>query len=387
MPKTVTNEDFVKKLYEVNKNIKPLEEYRRCRDKIKFKCLIDGTIFESTPNNALRGHGCPLCGIRKGSVNATKTKISKSPSTLLGNKHPHLIPYLKNKDDAFLYGYTSKLPVDWICLECNYEFSKPPFNFYNGSIVCPNCIKNDSYPNRFMFDILTQLEIEFEREYSPDWIKPKRYDFYFCKDNIEYIIEMDGRLHINEDVQKNDKEKDDAANEHGIKIIRIDCDYINTNTRYQFIKSNILKSELSNILDLESINFDQSNAFALKNEVNHVCELWEKYKDLDEIQKDTKLTLYTIKKYLNFGQENNMCSYNHEQCMEDRKQKRIEEGKHGRSKMVMCDQTGEIFSNMKAAERKYHCNVSAFFYQNRGYAGQLSDGTKLTWTKIIKEVS
>lgn len=387
MPKKVTHEDFVKRLYEINKNIIPLEKYQKCIDKIKFQCSIDGTIFESTPNNALRGHGCPLCGMKKGSVNAKKTKILKNPETLLGNKYPHLISYLKNKDDAFLYGYTSRHPIDWICPDCNFEFLKAMSKFSQGNFVCPNCINNESYPNRFMFNILTQLKINFEKEYSPEWIKPKRYDFYFIKNNNEYIVEMDGGFHRDKEVKENDKEKDKAAIQHNIKVIRIDCDYIKLDARYEYIKDNVVNSELNEILDLQLVDFNESNAFALKNEVNNVCELWEKYKDLDKIQEDTKLTLYTIKKYLNFGHENNMCSYNHEQCMEERKQKRIKEGKHARSVAVMCDQTGETFTSMKEAENKYNCSVSNFFYNNGKHAGQLPDGTKLTWTKIIKEVS
>ena len=39
---------------------------------------------------------------------------------------------------------------------------------------------------------------------------------------------------------------------------------------------------------------------------------------------------------------------------------------------------------MREANKKYHCNVSSYFYQNRNYAGILPDGTKLTWRKVNK---
>ena len=61
MPQKLTNEEFVHKLHDVNPNIKPLDKYKLAREKIRFECLLDGTVFSSTPNNALRGHGCPLC--------------------------------------------------------------------------------------------------------------------------------------------------------------------------------------------------------------------------------------------------------------------------------------------------------------------------------------
>lgn len=387
MPIKVTNEDFVEKLHNVNPNVIALEKYKKCISKIKFQCLIDGTIFEATPNNVLRGHGCPICGRKKGSNNALQTKIKINQNTLIGNKYPHLIKYLKNKDDAYLYGYTTRRMISWICPNCNFEFSKSMSSFSNGSFVCPNCIKNESYPNRFMFNVLTQLNIDFQREYSPDWIKPKRFDFYFSINNKQYIVEMDGGFHQNKETKKVDEMKDSAAFAHGIEVIRIDCNYKKTNFRFDYIKNSILKSDLSDVLNLPSLNFNQADKFALKSEINDVCELWDKYRDLDIIKDMTQLTLYTIKKYLKFGQENNVCSYNHEECMEERKQKRYEEGKFANRTMVRCDQTGEIFQNMKMANRKYNCDVHSFFYNHGTYAGQLPDGTKLTWTKIPKEAS
>lgn len=380
-----TNEEFIKKLSDVNKNIEPLEGYINCATKIRFKCLIDGNIFSSTPNNVLRGHGCPLCGKKKGSERATRTKLENNQSVMIGNKYPHLIKYLKNKEDAYLYGYSSAQKIVWICSTCNFEFMKSPSSMQSGDFICPNCIKNDSYPNRFMFNILTQLDIEFEREYSPDWIKPKRYDFYIPQ--YKLIIEMDGRLHNNQEAKINDNYKDEIASSHGLKIVRISCDYRKTEERYDVVSRNIRNSELLEYYNFDDINWDEANCFALKNEVSNVCELWEKYHDLDKIRDKTKLTLYTIKKYLNFGRENKMCSYDNEKCMIERRKQRILNSEHGRSVMVQCDQTGEIFPNMKLAGKKYNCNVSSFFYNHGKSAGQLPDGTKLTWTKIPKEVS
>lgn len=380
MPKAVTNEEFIEKLRNVNSNIKPLEDYVRATKKIKFQCLIDNNVFESTPNNVLCGHGCPICGKIKRIKNSSMTKLTQNANTLLGVKHPHLIECLSNKDDAFRYGYTSKHKIAWICPDCNFKFEKSPSNMANGSFVCPNCIRNDSYPNRFMFNVLFQLGIDFEREYSPDWIKPKRYDFYIPDKNL--IIEMDGRFHNIQSVKDNDEYKNEMAIKHNLKIIRIDCDYPKTEQRFDMISKNIQNSHLFDIYNSNLVNWEEANAFALKNEVLHVCDLWERYKNLDDIQAETKLTLYTIKKYLNFGKENNMCSYDHNKCMEDRKIQRIKNGQHARSVGVICNETGEYFSTMQEANNKYKCNVPRYFYQNGTYAGILPDGTKLTWRRI-----
>ena len=148
------------------------------------------------------------------------------------------------------------------------------------------------------------------------------------------------------------------------------------------IKNNIINSSLSEIFNLDEINWEEANAFALKNEVSYVCELWDKYHDLDKISEETQLILYTIKKYLKFAADNNMSDYDHEKCMKDRRMQCIKDGRFARSVGVICNETGEYFPNMTEANKKYHCNVSSYFYHNHHSAGVLPDGTKLTWSKI-----
>ena len=61
-----TNEQFLQELYEVNPDIEVLEDYQGAKIKIKFKCKLDGCIWEATPNNLLNGQGCPKCNTTKG---------------------------------------------------------------------------------------------------------------------------------------------------------------------------------------------------------------------------------------------------------------------------------------------------------------------------------
>ena len=61
MFKKKTHKDFVKELLIKNPNIKVLGEYINARTKIKVQCLIDNHIWYATPDNLLRGCGCPKC--------------------------------------------------------------------------------------------------------------------------------------------------------------------------------------------------------------------------------------------------------------------------------------------------------------------------------------
>lgn len=280
-----THDDFLRLLNNVNSNIIPIDKYVNSSTKIRFKCLIDNNIFSSTPNNILRGHGCPICSRNKSGEKSRITRLKKDKTTLM-NIRPNLSKCLVNTDDAFNYGYTSKHKLNWKCSDCGYIFSRSPSQFTNDRLVCPNCIKNESYPNRFMFSILSQLGIDFLKEYSPIWIGQKRYDFYFAISDKKYIIEMDGGLHRYKDAILNDIIKDNAAMEHNINVIRINCDYGKSAKRYEFIKNNIIESKLSNLFTLNEKMFIEADKFALTNECTYITKLWETYRDVDEIKKN-----------------------------------------------------------------------------------------------------
>jgi len=178
-----------------------------------------------------------------------------------------------------------------------------------------------------MRELLTQLDIIFEMEYNPEWIKPRRYDFYIPSLNI--IIEMDGGLgHGNSDnkmsgqtsneSQSIDDFKDKQAILYGIeKPIRIDCDY-NHEDRFGYIKNSVLtNNKLNTILDLNKIDFDKCNEFALSNLVKIACELKRNNPNMtcNDIAKVMGYCSVTIGKWLKEG--NGMwCNYDSKEELE-----------------------------------------------------------------------
>jgi hypothetical protein len=161
-----------------------------------------------------------------------------------------------------------------------------------------------------MFNILEQLKIDFKTEYSPEWIKPMRYDFYFKLYNQEYIIEMDGGLgHGNiihsksnktkEETLKIDNYKDEQAKLHSIEIIRIDCQ----KSELEYIKNSILNSGLDKIYNLKKIDWNKCEEFALSNRVKEICELKKNNPELTtvEIGEIMRLNRNTVLKYLTKG--------------------------------------------------------------------------------------
>ncbi len=58
-----SNEEFRRKVEKLNLSVTPLEEYTRSNIKILFKCNVCGNQWRATPNNILRGGGCPKCSL------------------------------------------------------------------------------------------------------------------------------------------------------------------------------------------------------------------------------------------------------------------------------------------------------------------------------------
>lgn len=211
-----------------------------------------------------------------------------------------------------------------ICPDCKRvkDKSVEVKSIYTTKSIGCICSDNISYPNKFSYAFLDQLPVlNWQPEYNPDWLKPYRYDNYFEYQGQKYIFEMDGGFHdvnvndmINNSKNKKkikikqaDKIKDDLAKKHGIKVIRIDCNESNMN----YIKNNIIDSVLSNIFELNNIDWNRCDEFAHKNIVKEVSLFWEdnncpSYKIIKNIFHIKKLT---IKKYLTIGAQYGWCSY------------------------------------------------------------------------------
>lgn len=240
----------------------------------------------------------------------------------LYSTYPNLMNLIINKNLAktYTYGTTHKFLVKCpICGDEKYEQGKrlSEYKCYN----CPN--DSLSYPNKFLRAFMKCFDVDnLEYEYHPSWIKPYRYDCYFEFNEQRYIIEMDGgighgKLKFNskeKDIEglERDKHKDELAKEHDIEVIRINCNV----SSVDFIKENILKSQLSKIFDLSNVNWENCGKWALDNLLIKVCEYYKNAKDEDKnttnISKLFDLDITTVQKYLNIGTENGLCFYDKE---------------------------------------------------------------------------
>lgn len=234
--------------------------------------------------------------------------MPKGYTKYVDEEFPELVKYFENKEDAHI-GVSSNKKKNFICECCNKVFSESVRQVVNrNESICITCRDGVSYPEKYMCSVLDQLNVKFDLHYHSEWTNKYFYDFAFSYKDKKYIIEMDGGLghgHYgfhNCDVSKSieeDKEKDKLATENGYKMIRIDCNYNNNyNGRFKHITENVIK-KLGNIFNLENVDFDKCNEFALSSLFYKIVNYYKtESKYINDICNTFHLKETCVKKYL-----------------------------------------------------------------------------------------
>lgn len=389
MAQKKTHEEFVQDFNELfGDEYEVAGEYINTVTSIKIKHKKCGYAFDRKPNDLLSKKKCicPKCYPNKGTTRA----IPYVNDIYTTNKD--LYNLLLNKEDGHKFKENSNKSTWFKCPFCGTEIYRNISNIKHQGLSCPKCGDNISYPEKFMYNLLSQLNIEFKYQYSPKWIRPYKYDFYFICNNKKYIVEMDGGLghgNLTFDNKKDnngkiiDNYKDNLAIQHDYIIIRIDCNYKDISERYNYIKNNILDSALKDILNLNNVNLKECNSFAEISILIKVSELWNNnIRSYDKLKKELHFNRSTIRNYLKKCSEAKLIKEPYSEILLIVRKFSNEKLAISKGQKVLCNETGEIFNRYKEANQKYHAELSNYFYKKYKTSGYLPDGTRLTWTKI-----
>lgn len=205
---------------------------------IKVRCLNDGFEFLRKPDQLLRlKNGCPVCSGRKVLPGCND----------LNTLRPDLTKYLLNPKDGDNVRPKSNKRIKVKCPNCGHVKEIVVSELHTYGFSCPICSDGISYPNKFIRNMLTQLNVEFRPEHIFEWSPTKRYDQYIPDYNL--IIENHGRQHFEqvnymrslEEQKENDKEKREKAILNGIEnYVELDCAF----SDLEYIKKSVLESSL-----------------------------------------------------------------------------------------------------------------------------------------------
>ena len=301
-----SHENYIRELSIINPDIEVLGTYVNAHTKIKHKCIKCQYVWEPTPDYLICGGGCPVCA---GKAIGLPPEYKNSIFT---SQFRELFELYITEEQMKQYMPYSNKKIDMVCPDCGRHKKLAPHVLIRNGLGC-TCSDGQTYPNKFVYAILNQLGIEYEHEYSPDWIKPKRYDIYIP--SLNCIIENHGSQHYEEctftqrtleEEQKNDLYKKEVALRNGVdKYIIIDC----KESTMEYIKNSIINSELFRLLHLDNIDWDKCNAFATSNLVKEAAKLWESGLRTTEVSQKMHIAKGTASKYLMRAAELQWCTY------------------------------------------------------------------------------
>lgn len=315
MGRRKTNEKFqeeLRKLREQGHDVYTDDVYTGNKTMMDFYCS-KGHHWQSNSNRILSGQYCPCCINRKVIAGYND----------LWTTHVEVAVLLQDPEVGYQHTYGSKYKTNFICPYCGNIIFKSIKTVYMRGLGCQRCGDTISYPNKFIRALLSQLDVEnVDYEYSPQWARPYLFDNYCEINGASFLIEADGGVgHGNKAFGSNeidtvgverDNIKDTLAYEHGMNVIRIDCNY-KDNNRYQYIKQNILNSELANIIDLSRVDWDRCHIEALSSLVHKSAKMYNDGLSLGDIARNIGYSADTVKRWLRQATDVDLCAYSAEE--------------------------------------------------------------------------
>lgn len=256
---------------------------------------------------------------------------------------PDIAKLLLNPEHGYYLSKQSHKKDDFVCPFCGTISNRIVKSVTNYGFKCPVCSDGVSYPEKFVANLLKQLNIDFRHDISFEWSNSKRYDFYI-KD-LSLIIETHGIQHYSDDKtffnrndslekeRNNDIYKRELALKNGIeKYIELDCRY----SDFDYIKNSIINSELNMLLYLSNINWNSIEENCIKSKVTEVCDIYNSgIKNLSDIANIVNLHISTVTDYLKRCNKIGLCDYTPNPLHE---------------RKIICVDTGKIYDSLKYVE-------------------------------------
>lgn len=355
------------------------------RKAYKAKCLKCGYTYTDYDYNFYKQVGCGCCD----------GKIVVKGINDMWTTNPELANLLADKNDGYKYTSSCNKKVDWKCPICKtIHRDKSIANISRRGLNCL-CSKSKSYPNRFMYWLLSELGEDFNDEKMFKWSDGKRYDFYVP--NKSLIIEMNGRQHYEESYDftkkdleyqiSNDAYKKELAINNGI------LNYVEINASqsdFNYIQGNVLNSILSQLYDLNNINWDLVKEKCEANILYKIAECWNNGIYLaDDIGKIVGLSKSPVRKYLNKCEEFGLITKYDKTIIENIRREKVYNGAYQhQATPIKCNENNLYFGSITICREQMNKLTGMKFYTGNiiGTAdGRYEQHHGFTFSRITKE--
>jgi hypothetical protein len=243
---------------------------------------------------------------------------------LLRETRPDVFNMIKDKATYYNIGVGTQKEVELICPICGCILTQRINNVVKFGISCKRCGDGISFGEKFVFNILEQLKVDFDIHVKFGWSNGKIYDVgLYNNKQLIGLIEIHGDQHYNqgfatcggrtyEEEVENDNYKKDIALKNGISndmYIIVDCRI----SSFNYIKSSIENNKFFNQYDLSKIDWSLCAKNATSSYTAKAWNLWEAGYNVGLIAKQLKVNRYTVRRYLKHGAQAGLCSYSIEE--------------------------------------------------------------------------
>lgn len=359
---------------DVNSGILEIKEHltisgKRKRRAYKYICMVCGNEDIVDESNLISNKtGCNFCAGKKVLRGRNDLWIT----------HPEIAKYLKYPEEGYEISSGCNKKKVFKCSDCGHERKATINDITSDGFTCTVCSDGISYPEKFMSELLKQINVTFEREKSFKWSKGKRYDFYIPF--INCIVETHGKQHYDDSFSwgnrnrdyKEEKENDllkyNLAVNNSIKYyIIIDSSV----SKREYIKNNITNSLLNELFDLSKVNWEKCERFAFGNLVKEVCDMWNNRVDITTIKNTLNISQACIRNYLKQGAKIGWCNYNSKT-----------NNLNPKSQKVICLNDKKIYHSIYEATKNYNCSGTTITNFCKGIItcnDEELNGTYLQW--------
>lgn len=328
-----TIDDWQQRLNNLNQPLVIIEKYKQDKKEVfKLQCykcgetfIVDRRALHTACNLRERqiysNNWCPYCN---------KKKTIKGVNDIATIRED-LLKYFVNIEDAKNHGAGSHKRIKLRCPNCKQIKELGISDLCEYGFHCNYCNDNVSLGEKVIRNLILQLPVEkYNFEFVDSWTQNKRYDCFFEYKDNKYLIEIDGEQHIKntnwstkERQKQNDLFKTDLALNNGFNLIRIKA----YKTDFDYIKQNVLESELANIFNLDKIDWDVICKQTVTSRNIEIAEFYNKHEDmmLKDIAKHFHISQPTVTKVLRKMSYLGMCDYSKEKAF---KNGRIQNGKN-----------------------------------------------------------
>ena len=288
--------------------------------------------------------------------------------------------------------------IEFICPRCGSSVVQSVSQTVKLGLSCKRCGDGISFGEKFVFNVLEQLNIVFDTHVVFPWSNRRIYDVVVvCNvDNTNKIVEIHGKQHYNggfetyggrnqNEEAENDKYKMELAFANGFTgstYIVVDC----RESTLEYIKHSIQNNVFFKQYDLDQIDWGKCMQNAMSSYSIKAQQLWDDGYKITDISSRLNISRTTIRKYLKQGAEIGICSYSVPDSFSRRRKGTFVPA--ARTTLVALVDEKKIFYSIKIASE--HTGVPYDYimkYVNNLYKNlsAVRIGNKTLWIKVDQE--